>query len=201
MISSLNGKLGGIGPTWVDVAVNGVGLRVQVPGQTLSTLGSSMGSDVLLPTFMVVREDALDLYGFGSEKERETFEILMTVKGVGPKLALAAIDAIGVSELARSVQDEDLKTLQRIPGVGKKTAQRLVLEIGDKLGPPDVDVPVAQASPATNANAEAVTAALEQLGWPRAVAVRVVDSLEGDFTTMEEMLRAALAQLGAKHGL
>lgn len=200
MISSLEGKVGAVGPTWVDVQVNGVGMRVQTTGSALSSLAAQVGADVLLHTFMVVREDALDLYGFPNEKERSTFETLMTVKGVGPKLALAAIDAIGVSELARAVGEEDLKTLQRIPGVGRKTAQRLVLEIGDKLGAPDQASPLPR-KPSRSQQAEAVATALEQLGWPRAVATRAVDGLEGEFLTMEEMLRAALAQLGASRGL
>lgn len=200
MISSVNGKLSTIGATWVDVVVGGVGMRVQVPGQTLTKLAPSIGAETSLYTFMVVREDALDLYGFEAENERQTFETLMTVKGVGPKLALAAIDAIGVSELARAVRDEDLKTLQRIPGVGKKTAQRLVLEIGDKLGSPEQFGDAPASAGARSDNSEAVADALEQLGWPRAVATRTVDGLEGDFPDMESMLRAALAKLGANRG-
>lgn len=199
MISSLHGHVVAVGPESVTIKVGGVGYGVLVTGTAAQTLGTQIGSEVDLDTYLVVREDAMVLYGFLQPGERDTFDTLMTVKGIGPKLAMAALDSVGASELARAVHSQDLATLQRIPGVGKKTAQRLVLEIGDKLVVED-DLPDAPVRDADGELVESVTIALEQLGWPRPVASRVVDQFIDEHKDVESLLRAALGHLGANRG-
>ena len=197
VISSLTGTVGARGADWLQIVVSGVGLRVEVP----KSLQFSSANEVTLQTSLIVREDSLTLFGFNTTEERDGFEVLMSVSGIGPRLALAAIDTVGLNDLRRGVASGDLALLSRIPGVGKKTAQRMVLEIGEKLGPPtDPGVGAAPTSSAVATIREPVEAALEQLGWPRAVASRTLDQLPGEFTSVEEMLRAALAVLGAQRG-
>ena len=197
VISSLTGTVGARGADWLQIVVSGVGLRVEVP----KSLQFSSANEVTLQTSLIVREDSLTLFGFNTTEERDGFEVLMSVSGIGPRLALAAIDAVGLDDLRRGIASGDLALLSRIPGVGKKTAQRMVLEIGEKLGPPtDPGVGAAPTSSAVATIREPVEAALEQLGWPRAVASRTLDQLPGEFTSVEEMLRAALAVLGAQRG-
>lgn len=216
MISSLEGTVTATGPSWLLITVGGMGFRVEAAPTLVAKVASASavggaGKEVrtTVHTYLVVREDALTLYGFESSEDRGVFETLLSVSGIGPKLAVAAIDTLGVNGLRRAVAGEDLKELSRIPGVGKKTAQRLVLEIGEKLGapqPPESGTPLAgEVTPLESQVRESVEAALEQLGWPRAVAQRAVDKVAqdkvgGDPHTMETMLRAALATLGTESG-
>ncbi len=204
MISSLQGTLAAVGPAWVHIVVGGVGFRVEVPGAFAGRLNGSIDQQVSLHTHLVVREDALTLYGFETDADRDGFGVLLSVSGIGPKLALAAIDVVGLNGLRLAIANEDLKELSRIPGVGKKTAQRMVLEIGEKLGAPQQvpgeDVAKVDVGSADAAVRESVQAALEQLGWPAAVAQRAVDRVEGEHLTTETMLRAALATLGNEAG-
>lgn len=203
MISSVQGHLGATGPTWVVVTVGGVGFRVEVPSSVVSALASDpSGGEVTLHTSLIVREDSLTLFGFASDADRDGFDILLSVSGIGPRLALAAIDVVGLNDLRHAIATSDLSVLQRIPGVGKKTAQRMVLEIGDKLGTASAHASQV-GGPGAEKNSEireSVEAGLEQLGWPRAVATRAVDSLTEEYPTPELMLRAALAALGAHRG-
>lgn len=196
MISSLTGTVGIRSADWVQVVVSGVGFRVEIPKSLQIT-----SEEITLQTSLIVREDSLTLFGFTTTEERDGFEVLMSVSGIGPRLALAAIDTVGLDDLRRGVASGDLTLLSRIPGVGKKTAQRMVLEIGDKLGlPADTAVGDSSASTTTATLREPVAAALEQLGWPRAIAERTLNELSGEFTSVEEMLRGALAVLGAQRG-
>ena len=199
MISSLRGRILAVSDAAVVIDVGGVGMRCEVPPSAVSAIVDSAESgEVTVATSLVVREDSLTLYGFRDAEERDGFEVLMTVTGIGPRLALGALSDIGLDELRRAVAEKDLKTLERISGVGKKTAQRMVLEIGEKLGPPSTPSPTAPAG-MDQGMTDAVQAALEQLGWPRAVATRTTSSLEGTYNSIEQMLRAALTSLGANH--
>lgn len=193
MISSLTGTVGAQGTGWVQLIVNGVGFRVDIP--TSATMPAM--EELTLHTALVVREDSLTLFGFANPGDRDAFDVLMGVTGIGPRLALAAIDTLGVETLREAIAGEQLKTLQRIPGVGKKTAQRMVLEIGEKLGPP---TPPASADVNLDTHPSAdhhfVQAALEQLGWPKATAERAIADVDGGPHTSEELLRAALLNLG-----
>jgi Holliday junction DNA helicase RuvA len=133
MIASVRGKLASKGIDHVIVEVGGVGLRVVVSLQTLAELGGSNVGDTYLLTYLQVREDALTLFGFASESERAAFELCIGVQQVGPKLAMSILSTLTPEELARAVAVEDTARLKRIPGVGQKTAERLVLELRDKF--------------------------------------------------------------------
>ncbi|MEI8084360.1 MAG: Holliday junction branch migration protein RuvA, partial [Actinomycetes bacterium] len=134
MIASLTGTVLTVSADTAVVEVGGIGLRVQCSGRTVSDL--RVGSRHTLATSLVVREDSLTLFGFADSDDRDVFETLQSVSGVGPRLAQAALSVLTADQLRAAVQAQDEVTLTRIPGVGKKGAQRLVLELADKLGSP-----------------------------------------------------------------
>ena len=136
MIAQLTGTIARRAGGFVILDVNGVGYKVSVPLSVLENLPPEDEGNVqkvTLVTHLIVREDDLSLYGFGSETELRAFELLLTVSGVGPKVALALLSALTVEDLAHAIADEDVRTLTRVPGVGAKTAQRMVLELKDKF--------------------------------------------------------------------
>ena len=132
MIAQLTGKVVRVATPVVVLDVNGVGYRVSVPLSVIEQLPAD-GSPVTLVTHMIVREDDLSLYGFFEESDQKVFELLLTVTGVGPKVALALLSALGGDGIARVVSSEDAKAIAKTPGIGPKLAQRLVLELKDKL--------------------------------------------------------------------
>ena len=133
MIASVNGRVAAVSPDGAVVEVGGVGLSVQCTPGTIARL--QVGETARLSTSLVVREDSLTLYGFADDDERSVFETVQTVSGVGPRLAQAMLAVHTPDALRRAVAAEDLTALMKVPGVGKKGAQRLVLELRDKLGP------------------------------------------------------------------
>ena len=133
MIGSLRGRITSKTPPQLTVEVGGVGYEVEAPMSTFFQL-PALGEEVRLLTHLVVREDAHVLYGFASEEERRLFRSLIKVSGVGPKIALALLSGISVTAFAHCVQNEDIATLTRVPGVGRKTAERLIVEMRDRLG-------------------------------------------------------------------
>ena len=133
MIRSLRGALAGVGPDGVVVEVGGVGLLVHVSAQTQSRLPAA-GATVALDTYLVVREDALELFGFASPDERELFQAFLGVSGVGPRSAIAICGLTDPDGLRRAIQLGDAKTLQAAPGIGKRTAERLILDLRDRIG-------------------------------------------------------------------
>lgn len=132
MIGSLRGKLISRRPDNVIVEVNGVGYHVNVPLNILSTLPEE-GSNIFLHTYTHVREDALQLYGFSTEDEKKIFTTLLGITGIGPKMALNILSGISRNDFVEAIEKEDVALLCRIPGLGKKTAHRLILELRDKL--------------------------------------------------------------------
>lgn len=146
MIGKLTGTLGDKNPPQVLVDCNGVGYEVQVPMSTFYNL-PGLGDKVSLLTHLVVREDAQILYGFGSSAEREAFRQLIKISGVGPRTALSVLSGMSVSELAQAVTLQEPGRLTKVPGIGKKTAERLLLELKGKLGA-DIGVPTSVASDA-----------------------------------------------------
>lgn len=167
MIGRLRGTLLEARPPWLLVEVGGVGYQVEAP-MTAFYQQNTPGEQIVLHTHMVVREDAQLLYGFVDRFERELFRALIKVNGVGPKMALAILSGIEAERLVRCIQDQDTSSLVRVPGIGKKTAERLVIEMRDRLdrleGNP-VTVPGRIELPASSqAHADAV-AALEALGY------------------------------------
>ena len=200
MIAQLRGVVDHIGLDSVTLLVGGMGFRVLVPPPTAQAL--ERGGETTIHTHLVVREDSLTLVGFRTSDERDVFERLLSVSGIGPKIALAALAVLTPDELRRAVSNQDLTVLQRIPGVGRKSAQRMVLEIGDKLGLAGV-LPGHDTANATDGDAAAsteVTAALVQLGWTEAVASKTVDSLAGNALSPSDLLRSALLKLGGHRG-
>ncbi|GAA4433395.1 Holliday junction branch migration protein RuvA [Georgenia halophila] len=204
MIASVTGVVEALGLDHAVVTVGGVGVLVHATPTTLA--GLRVGGEVRLSTSLVVREESLTLFGFADDDERGVFEILQTVSGIGPRLALAMLAVHDPDGLRRAVAASDLAALQRVPGIGKKGAQRLVLEVGEKLGPPGGDVPVPADQVAAGPESPEVVEALVQLGWSEKVAgdaVTAVLSGRGQSgtdgrtgTDVSAVLRAALQHLG-----
>ena len=201
MISILRGAVASVGLDHVDVVVGGIGFRVHVTPAFAQA--APRDEEITVYTSMIVREDSMTLYGFESADERDVFTRLMSVSGIGPKIALAALAVLRPDDLRRAVRDQDLATLQRIPGVGKKSAQRMALEIGDKLGTPAA-LPGAEATPAPapseDAVASEVSVALVGLGWSESQAAKAIEKLAGSGLGASDMLRAALVSLGGGRG-
>ena len=190
MIVSLHGLLEAIGPDWVVVTVGGVGLKVSVPASLLPHLGPR-GASVHLHTHLVVREDSLDLYGFSSLEAVRLFTLLLTVSGIGPKLALSVLSALSPEEVALAIASGDVSALARAPGVGRKTAGRIVLDLQERLVKEWGPLPV----PAAGRDGD-VIAALLTLGYTSAEASRAVAALPKDApVSLEERVRLALQHL------
>ena len=132
LISSISGTLRGVGPDWVDVSVGGVTFRVSMPDSSVGTL-ASVGEPLSLHTSLQVREDSLTLYGFLTEDERQIFETLLNISGIGPRLALAMLARFSPQSLVQTVEEGDTKALSTVPGIGRRTASRIVLELKGKL--------------------------------------------------------------------
>ena len=187
MIATLRGEISQIEETALIVEVGGVGLRVFVPAPLRTR--AKVGEAAFLFTHLVVREDALTLYGFESQAERELYNTLLGVDGVGPKVALAVLSTLTVDAIQRAVFAEESEVLGRVPGVGKKTAQKMALHLKDKLKPTD-----ALAGVAAMADYDSeVLAALTALGYSVVEAQSAIQSLPKDAPTdVEERLRVAL---------
>lgn len=202
MIGRLTGRLLACSPGRLLLDVSGVGYDVRIPLSTFYAIAPGQpDSEVSLSVHTHVREDALELFGFSTDDERFAFETLIGISGVGPRLALAILSGIGVVELRAAVVDQDRARLQKIPGVGKKTAERLLLELRDKLADRAEagHAPGAAASAAGRPGYEPdAVSALVNLGYTPDVARRAVDrALEqaGSDVTLEAVLRAALGSL------
>lgn len=199
MIAQLSGTVIELGATWVVLDVGGVGFHALCGPNTTSQL--SVGQSAQLATSMVVREDALTLYGFDTRSERDFFELLLTASGVGPKLAQAALAVLDPDALRHAISADDLVTLSKVPGVGRKSAQRIVLELKDKV---NVVAPAPVASPAVAgpepAWREQVSQGLQGLGWAakdaETACERVEHLTEEDASiSVAQLMRAALQTL------
>ncbi len=192
MIARLNGKVLEKHPNRVIVDVNGVGYDVQVPLSTFYGVGDP-GAPISLRIHTHVREDQLALYGFAADLELIMFEKLIAVSGIGPKLALSVLSGIEPRDLAGAIQRNDLARLTAIPGVGKKTAERICVELRDRL-PKTIDA--APASPADSMREDLISA-LSNLGYHRQAIDKVLDRLPDskDEPRFEDVLRAALKDL------
>jgi Holliday junction DNA helicase RuvA len=198
MIARLHGTVLDKDPGRVVVDVHGVGYSVQVPLSTYYELGD-VGAEVRLRVHTHVREDALLLYGFLTALEQQMFEHLITINGIGPKLAVAVLSGIEARELVTAVQRADVARLVRVPGVGRKIAERLVLELKDRLGPlavPEQVTPSAE-TPADRMRADLLSA-LQNLGYHRPLAEKAVEAVlavPGERPSLEHALRGALREL------
>jgi Holliday junction DNA helicase RuvA len=197
MIAQLRGTLGDKRPNQVLVDVGGVGYLVHIPLSTFYALGD-LHSNITLLIHTQVREDAISLYGFLSAREKHLFELLVSASGVGPVLALKILSGMSVDDLVPAVRSGDLARLTRIPGVGRKTAERMIVELRDKLAameiPEDARKPVT-----TTGTAGDVVSALLNLGYDQHAAEQAVERAgkNGASETFEALLRAALQQLTA----
>jgi holliday junction DNA helicase RuvA len=192
VIAHLRGRVLRKSPQEVVVDVAGVGYRVAIPVSTFYRLGDE-GAEVSLRVHTQVREDALALFGFITAHEQDLFERLIQVAGVGPKLAVNILSGIEAAELAAALRDSDIARLTRVPGVGKKTAERLVVELKDKM-PPAVAEAREEESSAAATPKEDLLSALAHLGYSRAEAERGVDRALREDTDgrFEDLLRRAL---------
>ena len=197
MIGRLRGTLAEKHPPFLILDVGGVGYEIEVPMTTLYRL-PSVGEPLTLHTHLVVREDAQLLYGFAEKREREFFRELIRLNGVGPKLALALMSGLEVDELVRCVQAGDTSTLVKVPGVGKKTAERLLVELKDRFkawetlpGMTGLVIEPSSVSPVSSAESDALSA-LISLGYKPQEASRAVAAVKEDGLSSEEMIRRAL---------
>lgn len=197
MIGRLRGTLAEKHPPFLILDVGGIGYEVEVPMTTLYRL-PSVGEPLTLHTHLVVREDAQLLYGFAEKREREFFRELIRLNGVGPKLALALMSGLEVDELVRCVQAGDTSTLVKVPGVGKKTAERLLVELKDRFkawetlpGMTGLVIEPSSVSPVSSAESDALSA-LISLGYKPQEASRAVSAVKEDGLSSEEMIRRAL---------
>lgn len=195
MIAHLQGRLFEKQPNRIVLDVNGVGYDVFVPLSTFYGLGDS-GSEVRLRIHTHVREDALLLYGFATRLEQDLFERLIAISGIGPKVALSILSGIEPPELVRAIQTSDLARLTAIPGVGKKTAERVVLELKDRLPRTAEAAPVGDEMPTTSARDDLLSA-LINLGYHRPLAEKVVDASlkRAPGSDFEQLLRQALREI------
>lgn len=200
MIAHLNGTVAGIGLDGAVIEVGGVGLRVQCTPDTLATL--KPGEHARVATSLVVREDSLTLFGFVSDDERNVFELLQTANGVGPRLALAMLAVHSPDGLRRAVATEDVKALTMVPGIGTKGAQKIILELKDRLGAPSDPAAGLGAAPSRKAAPswrDQVNTGLLNLGWSARDAEAAVAAVEADFDgqapDVATALRAALRKL------
>lgn len=201
MIATVRGEVAAIGPDGAVVEVGGVGIAVHCTPATLA--GLRVGTPTRLATSLVVREDSLTLYGFGSDDERTLFELLQTASGVGPRLALAVLAVHSPDAVRLAVAKADTVALTRVPGIGKKGAERLVLELRDRIGPVETSGEVTGAVPVPIAGWQAqVRDGLVSLGWSTteaedALAVVAADA-GGEPIEVSTALRRAIALLGRR---
>ncbi len=194
MIASLHGVLESLASDGVVVNVNGIGFRVFLPTSALSSLGS-VGKEVHLHTYLHLREDNVALYGFISPDELRLFQTLLTVSGLGPKLTLALLSTLSPEQLALAIAGGNADLLTTVPGIGKKTAGRIILELKDKVGAGWVTAPGMEA---VGENGDVLTA-LVSLGYSAAEASQAVASLPRDKAlSLEERVRLALQYFGGR---
>ena len=195
MIGRLRGTLVAKRPPWVLVEVGGVGYELEVPMSTLYDL-PEVGKDVILLTHYAHKEDTVALYGFLRDDERTLFRDLQKVSGIGARIALAVLSGVSTSEFARLVQAGDVAALTRIPGIGKKTAERIVVELRDRIGHAAAVAPAGAAPVQRDPRGEA-EAALQQLGYKPAEAARLAAASCAEGDDAEAIIRKALrAALG-----
>ena len=200
MIGYLKGVISHIFVNSCFIDVHGVGYRTYAPASTLDTL--CVGQEAMLYTYMSVREDAIVLYGFATQDEYDLFMLLIGVNGVGPKVALGILSAGTADSFRLAVHQKDIKGLTKMPGIGKKTAERIVLELQDKIGPVASEDAVAadlgnSAAPGLSDILAETLAALTSLGYSEQEVLPVAESHLAGCTTVEQLLKETLKALGS----
>ena len=194
MIGYLKGVISHIFVNSCFIDVHGVGYRTYAPASTLDTL--CVGQEAMLYTYMSVREDAIVLYGFATQDEYDLFMLLIGVNGVGPKVALGILSAGTADSFRLAVHQKDIKSLTKMPGIGKKTAERIVLELQDKIGPVASEDAGAADLGKSDILAETL-AALTSLGYSEQEVLPVAESHLAGCTTVEQLLKETLKALGS----
>jgi Holliday junction DNA helicase RuvA len=200
MIASLRGLLISKSPTEVVVDVHGVGYMLSIPLSTFEKVGE-LRSEVFLYTHLIIREDAQQLYGFFTEEERSTFRLLLSVTGIGPKMAQGILSGIPVSELRSHLASGNLGALTAIPGIGRKLAERLVVELREKMAKNELppSFPVGGSDDQARSRTEALLA-LTSLGYPRPVAEKALRGAlqdpAGQTASLEQLIKLALRHTG-----
>ena len=199
MISYLKGIVTHLFREHCFIDVHGVGYRVFVPASTMEKL--TIGKETTVFTYMNVREDAILLYGFATQDEYDLFMLLISVNGVGPKVALGVLSAVNPDGFRLAVHQKNIKVLTKMPGIGKKTAERIVLELQDKIGPVDdgavADIAVPLTAASKGMMSEAVDA-LVGLGYSEQEILPVVEEKAGICQTVEQLIKEVLKALGSR---
>jgi Holliday junction DNA helicase RuvA len=193
MIAYIDGKLTYKDPTYVIIEVGGIGYQIKISLNTYS--GLAEGERCKLFTFLHIKEDAHTLYGFSELAEKNIFLHLISISGVGPNTGLMILSSLSVSEIQQAIVREDVRTIQRIKGIGAKTAQRLILELKDKLKKDVLVDQVNVSAVSHNTNQNEALSALITLGFARTVAEKTLDAIikrEGSHLTVEEYIKLAL---------
>jgi Holliday junction DNA helicase RuvA len=198
VIASVHGRVAAVSPDSAVVEVGGVGLAVHCTPGTLA--GLRVGAAARLATSLVVREDSLTLYGFADDDEKHLFELLQTASGVGPRLAQAVLAVHSPDTVRKAIANADTTTLIRVPGIGKKGAERLILELRDRIGPVPVTAPNGTRVGGGESWPEQVREALVGLGWSAGQAEQAVhavaDTLDGSTPPVPVLLKQAIRILG-----
>lgn len=193
MIAFLKGKLAHLDPTFVIIDVNGVGYHVHISLQTFAAIKEQ--ENVKLFTHLAIREDAHVLFGFSNEAEKKIFQQLISVNGVGPNTAIVMLSYLNTQELKSAIIREDAATLQAVKGIGGKTAQRVIIELRDKLKKEGMEETSAFSSSEHNTLRREALSALLTLGLPKAAAEKSVDAIlkkSGNTITLEDLVKQAL---------
>lgn len=199
MIAFLEGTTVGADENRLFLNVNGVGFEIYMPARSLSRLDVN-GSQVKIYTYMAVREDAMQLFGFLSRDDKKVFQLLLGVSGIGPKGALSVLSMLSADDLRFAVLSEDVKAISAVPGLGKKTAQKLILELKDKFDLADTlsaKEESTEVMPDESGRREAVEA-LKALGYSASESMRAINRVkDADTLSVEEILKVALREMGA----
>jgi len=193
MIGSLRGRLTHKQAPSIIIECHGVGYQVETPMSTFLELPAS-GNELFLFTHLVVREDAQTLYGFGTEEERSLFRMLLKVSGVGAKMGLAVLSAMTVDGFRRCVEYEDAASLVKVPGVGRKTAERLIIEMRDRIDLPSAEPGAVRVATESSARTEAADA-LIALGYKPREVQKLIGAINVDGKSAEDIIRLALRQV------
>jgi Holliday junction DNA helicase RuvA len=198
MIASVRGRVASVAPEGAVVEVGGVGLAVHCTPGTLA--GLRVGTEARLATSLVVREDSLTLYGFADDDEKHLFELLQTASGVGPRLAQATLAVLTPDAVRKALANADTATLTRVPGIGKKGAERLILELRDRVGPVLVSADGSPVAAGAGSWPEQVRQALVGLGWTAGQAdgavAAVAETVDGTVPPVPVLLKQAIRLLG-----
>ncbi len=195
MIAFLTGRVAAKSANYALLDVGGVGYKLAMTTGSLSAL-PVVGDEVTVWTHLYVREDELSLFGFENEAEKESFEQLITVSGVGPKVALAALSALSPDTLAAAIACDDIAMIATVPGIGKKTAQRIILDLKDKLGSPELGAIAASRAGGSGAAISETTDALLSMGFSSAEVSAALKGFDGTAGDAQALLKHALRRLG-----